>query len=468
MDEPTERSLGLAVGTLRKPRGEAAARSGERRGSSSSFTASSFATDTRLRHRALAATWRPVGAGALRAALGAGCGGPRTSRRTSRRLSRRGLTCRHVDGMPRAMGTWANRSTVSDAAEQPETGVSGHLIVDVHTHFLPLEVVDFFASADAPDAVRVEDREGRDALLVHKNGLAYPVFSVFHEPAAKLAEMDRLGIDFALVSIVPTLFLYELEPAETARTHRAINDAAANYTARGGGRLGAMGTVPLNNPDAAVRELHRCADLGLKGVEIGTSAGSLALDAPDLDPFFAAAAELGMPVMLHPYEMMLQEPPPGLQGFHLANVIGNPQETFIAASRLMVAGVLDKHSGLKILLVHGGGSLPYQFGRLQHAYHGRSETRSVAHRAPSEYLNSFLFDTVVFDDRALAFLLTMVGEDRVLFGTDLPFDMADLSAIESVAKLTGCNREAILGANALRCFDLDVPPRAAAPSTVGR
>ena len=328
-------------------------------------------------------------------------------------------------------------------------------VVDIHTHFLPLEIVDFFASGDAPQGIAVSERAGRDPLIVHANGLRYPVFPLFHDVAAKLEQMDRDGIDRALVSIAPTLFLYELEPSETARAHRIINDAAAGLVTRGGGRIAAMATVPLNDPQAAVAELRRAHGLGLRGVEIGTSAGAHTLDAPELDPFWAAAAELGTPVMLHPYAMMLADPEPGLRGFHLANAVGNPHETYTAAGRLIVGGVLDRHPGLRVLLVHGGGAFPYQLGRLGHAYEAREETRAVARRPPAEYLEHFLFDTVIFDERALAFLVTLAGDGHVLFGTDVPFDMADLSALELVPRIAGGERAGrILGANAERWFGL--------------
>ncbi|MGH2949874.1 MAG: amidohydrolase family protein [Solirubrobacteraceae bacterium] len=328
-------------------------------------------------------------------------------------------------------------------------------VVDVHTHFVPLEIVEYFASPDGPPGVSVERREGRDPLIVHANGLRYPVFPLFHDAAAKVEQMDRDGIDAAVVSVVPTLFLYELEPEETAHAHRVMNDAAAAYAERGAGRIAAMATVPLNDPAAAVAELRRAHhELGLRGVEVGTSAGPLTLDAPELDPFFAAAAELGAPVMLHPYAMMLAEPEPGLRGFHLANVVGNPLETFVAASRLIVGGVLDRHPDLRVLLVHGGGSFPYQLGRLGHAYHARTETREVARREPASYIDSFLFDTVIFDERALAFLIALAGEERVLFGTDAPFDMADQSGLELVPRVAPDGAGRILGGNAARCYGL--------------
>jgi aminocarboxymuconate-semialdehyde decarboxylase len=289
--------------------------------------------------------------------------------------------------------------------------------------------------------------------------LQYPVFPLFHDPAEKLAQMDRDGIDVSLCSIVPSLFLYEIDPADTLRAHRVINDAGVAYAQRSGGRIAVLATVPLNDPALGAQELHRaCADLGLAGVEIGPSAGDMMLDAPELDPLWAAAAELDVTVMLHPYLNMVARPGPDLAGYHLANVVGNPTETFVAASRLIVGGVLDRHPGLRIQLVHAGGAFPYQLGRLEHAYRAREDTRATVAREPASYLGNFLFDTITFDARALRFLLDFAGPDAVLFGTDLPFDMADTSALETVPQIADADvADKVLGGNALRAYGVSAP-----------
>jgi aminocarboxymuconate-semialdehyde decarboxylase len=326
-------------------------------------------------------------------------------------------------------------------------------VVDVHTHFIPMEFVDLLRGGEGPPGVEVTDREGQDPLVVHDNGLAYPVMSLFHDLGARLEQMDRDGIDVSLVSIVPSLFLYWTDPVETERVCRIINDAGSAFAAGSGGRVHALATVPMNEPIAAAKELRRAHDeLGMTGVEIGTSVGDTTLDDPSLEPFFAAAEELGMPVMLHPYMSMISPPGPAVQGFHLANVVGNPLETFVAASRLIVGGVLDRHPDLRVLLVHAGGALPFQIGRLQHAYEARAETREVAQRDPVSYLGRFLFDTIIFDPHALRFLIERVGAERVLFGTDIPFDMADLSARDLAAGVDAKTAEAVLAGNALQAF----------------
>lgn len=329
-------------------------------------------------------------------------------------------------------------------------------VVDSHTHFIPVEFLEFLRSGGGPDGLDVVDRDGRDPLIVHANGLTYPVFPVFHDVGAKLEQMDSDGIDISLCSISPSLFLYELDPDDTLRAHRVINDAGAALAERSGGRIHVMACVPMNAPEAAAQELERARrELGLVGVEIGPSVGETMLDAAALDPFFSAAEELEMPVMLHPYVNMVSPPGPDLEGFHLSNVVGNPFETAVAASRLIVGGVFDRHPRLTVQLVHGGGSFPYQLGRLEHAYEAREETKSVVERNPMSYLDRFLFDTVIFDERALRFLVEIAGADNVVFGSDLPFDMADVSAIEALPGLApGDVAAKVLGDNALRAYGL--------------
>jgi aminocarboxymuconate-semialdehyde decarboxylase len=327
-------------------------------------------------------------------------------------------------------------------------------IVDTHTHFVPMELIDLVRRGDGPPDVSIEERDGGDPLIAHDNGLRYPVFPLFHDVAAKLEQMDRDGIDEALISLTPSLLLYWTDPAETARVHRVINDAGAAFAKRSGGRLHALATVPLNDPPAAAAELRRTrAELGLVGVEIGTSVGETMLDDASLEPFWGAAEDLGMPVLIHPYTNMIAAPGPELRGFHLGNVIGNPFETFVAAARLIVGGVFDRHPALRVQLVHAGGAFPYQLFRLDHAYDVRTETKAEAERRPSTYLGNFLFDTVAFDPRALDFLIELAGADHVLFGSDLPFDMADLSAL-SLAERDPKLAASVLGGNALAAYGI--------------
>jgi aminocarboxymuconate-semialdehyde decarboxylase len=209
-------------------------------------------------------------------------------------------------------------------------------------------------------------------------------------------------------------------------------------------------------PELAAEELRRaCGELGLKGVEIGTSVGDTTLDDPALDPVFAAAADLGAPLFLHPYTYMLGlQTVPGFERFFILNTVGNPLETHLAAARLILGGVFDRHPELTVQLSHGGGALPYQLARLDRTYDFREQVREVARRRPSEYLDRFLFDTVLYDRRPLEFLIELVGPERVVFGTDHPFDIADLTALEAVRSMANDVAAKVLESNAGRAYGL--------------
>lgn len=329
-------------------------------------------------------------------------------------------------------------------------------IIDTHTHFIPTEFLDLLEGTGGPTGIRLEERPGdQPPMIIHDNGLRYPALDVFTDPQARIGQLDEEGYDMAVISFSPSLFGYWLDPDETIELCQVVNSAAARIVAEHPSRIQAMATVPLNAPEAAAAELERASELGLTGVQIGTSVGDRQLDDPALEPFFDAAERVGHPVVLHPYLSMTDDVPVQLQGFHLSNVVGNPTETYTAASRLTVGGVFDRHPGLRVGLVHGGGTFPFQLGRLDHAYRVRDETSSVISKPPMEYLENFFFDTVLFSPEAQRFLIDLAGPSRVVFGTDLPFDMGDTSGVSFAGTLDDESRDLILGGNACRLFGID-------------
>lgn len=332
-------------------------------------------------------------------------------------------------------------------------------VIDAHSHFLPPGLVDILASREYA-AAHVETRPGSGRWLVCEAGLQFPLAPTFYDVGAKLEWMDERGIDISLTSVGAPLFLYEINEEDggerSAEICRMVNDAAAELEKASDGRLIGVATVPMTAPELAVEELRRaCGTLGLKGLETGTSVGEKMLDDPSLDPLWATAMELGAPVFLHPYVYMLgifQHP--GFERFFLLNTVGNPLETHLAAARLVLGGVFDRHPDLVFELSHGGGSFPYQLARLEHTYVMREQVREVAARKPMEYLDNFLIDTVLYDKRPLEYLLDLVGPDRVIFGTDGPFDIADLTGIEWAREHSEEIATKILEGNARRAYGL--------------
>jgi aminocarboxymuconate-semialdehyde decarboxylase len=326
------------------------------------------------------------------------------------------------------------------------------LTVDVHTHFIPFDVIAAAwrgAGFDGITAHRIGDQE----WLVHRQGFRYPVPPAFYDLTARLAAMDERGIDHAVLSIAPQLFMYWTDAAEAAEFCRAANDDLAAFAAGSAGRISAVATLPLQDPAAAATELRRAvAELGMRGAEIGPDANGIPLDDPALRPVLATAEDLGVPLIVHPYYVGAR---PGLADFYLANLIGNPVATTVCAARLIFSGTLDELGGLPLVLLHGGGFLPYQIGRLDRGYRVRPEAQGCARR-PSEYLSQFWFDTVTHAPRPLRFLTEQVSADHVVFGTDFPFDMAAGPLMEQAegTGLSGADLELIAGRNASALFGL--------------
>lgn len=232
------------------------------------------------------------------------------------------------------------------------------------------------------------------------------------------AQMEAQGIVSRIVSVPPILYLYELPAAEQARRIAAMNDWLAKTVA--GTRMTAMMVLPLGDTTATLAEVARCRNVhGAADFAIGTHVHGVDLDTAVQAEVWAALAESGGLVMIHPWQV---RDGGRLNDLKLGNPLGNPFETTVAAGRLIEAGTLMKHATLRLMLAHGGGTLPFILGRMDRAWeaaaHGRAPER------PSLAAKRFLYDTVLFEAAPLRFLAEMVGRDRIIFGTDSPFDMS--------------------------------------------
>ena len=292
-------------------------------------------------------------------------------------------------------------------------------IIDTHSHFIPDDMVARVRSGNGPDGTIVEERDGVQ-WMVHRQGFAYPLHSYFHDVEARLQKMTETGITHAVLSVPPTFFFYWTSAAEAIDAAGRLNDSLARAVAEGQRRLAAVATLPMQDPDAAVRELRRAVlELGLKGAEIGPNVEGQPLNGPAGEAVLATAAELGVPLILHPTYVGTD---PALHDFYLTNLLGNPWQTTVCASRLIMSGTLDRLPTLRMLLVHSGGYLPAAIGRLDHGARVRPELAHLT-TEPSEYLRRFHYDTLTHDPVGLRQLIDLVGSDRVVFGTDMPFDM---------------------------------------------
>jgi aminocarboxymuconate-semialdehyde decarboxylase len=226
---------------------------------------------------------------------------------------------------------------------------------------------------------------------------------------------------------------------------RIQNEQLAKLVKAHPGRFQAIATVPMQAPRQAADELrHAMSALGLRGVQIGSNIAGKNLDDPELEPVWATAAELGAFILIHPINVAGVD---RLKSYYLNNLIGNPLDTTIAAACLVFSGVLERYPALKICLAHGGGFVPYQAGRFLHGWHVRAEPKVKLPKPPTDSLQRFYFDTIVHSKDVLEFLVRNAGADRVLLGSDYPFDMGMPDGVLQVRSLSipATDRTSILG-----------------------
>jgi aminocarboxymuconate-semialdehyde decarboxylase len=271
----------------------------------------------------------------------------------------------------------------------------------------------------------------------------------------RLADLDAMGLDMQLVMPPPNQCFYTVPLDIAVEGSRMVNDGLAEYVARKPDRFLALGTVPLTHGGEAASELERCVkSLGMKGVEILTNVAGKELSDPDYALFWQKAEELGALVIIHPNGFTEGK---RLSRFYFNNVIGNPLETTIALHYLIFDGVLERHPNLKILAVHGGGYLPAYSGRIDHAWGARSDSHGDLPQPPTTYLKKIYFDTVVFTPYQLAELVRLFGIDRIIMGSDYPFDMADFDPIGHLASVEGFDQStiaALAGGNAKKLLGI--------------
>jgi aminocarboxymuconate-semialdehyde decarboxylase len=328
------------------------------------------------------------------------------------------------------------------------------MIVDVHIHFLSPKALEAARTVPARYGVRVLDPGERPRLHVGAEAPTRPMLEPLYTLGLHLAFLERQGIDAAVFGPLMDVAGYSLPPQQGAAWSRAQNEGMAASLAEAGGKHAGLATVPLQAPALAAEELRfAVTSLGLRGAMIDPNALGRALGDRVFDPFWSAAADLGAPVMLHPF---LLEAVERFGRHYLHNLVGYPFETTLAAGSLILGGTLDRFPSLDVVLVHGGGFLPYHVGRFDRGHVSRPEVRADGASLPSGYLRRFHYDTLVQFPAALAYLAQVVGADRVLLGSDHPFWLGDPEPTRIVreADLPPAAAAAILGDNAARRYGL--------------
>jgi aminocarboxymuconate-semialdehyde decarboxylase len=272
----------------------------------------------------------------------------------------------------------------------------------------------------------------------------------------RLADCQRHGVDVQVLSTVPVMFSYWAKPEHTYDLARLLNDHLAEVVGQYPTRFVGLGTLPLQEPELAIRELERCVkQLGLRGVEIGSHVNDWNLDHPALFPVFEVAQELDAAVFVHPWDMIGKE---RMSKYWLAWLVGMPAETSLAICSLLFGGVFERLPRLRFCFAHGGGAFPGTIGRIEHGFRVRPDLCAVDNdKSPRSYLGKFYVDSLVHDADALRTLIQLVGPEKVALGSDYPFPLGEAEPgklIESMEDIPTQTKERLLADNALEFLAL--------------
>jgi aminocarboxymuconate-semialdehyde decarboxylase len=327
-------------------------------------------------------------------------------------------------------------------------------VIDIHSHFFPQAWPDLAQRFGTPDWPWIKHTELGKAEIMVGDRFFRHIYSACWDPEVRLREMDRDGIDLQIISATPVLFAYERPVEHALDCAQLFNDAALELCARGKGRLRALCQVPLQDVDAACKELSRCMRAGHLGVQIGNHVREKNLDDPGIVTFLHHCADEGAAVLVHPWDMMGPERMPN---YMMPWTVGMPAETQLAMVALILSGAFDRlPSNLRICFAHGGGSFAFLLGRLENAWHHHPVARGKCEFPPSHYVKRFYVDSAVFEERTLHFLVQTMGEERVALGSDYPFPLGEerIGSLIRGSSLAQPVKSALLGGNAERFLGL--------------
>lgn len=325
--------------------------------------------------------------------------------------------------------------------------------IDIHSHFFPelsQTQAEVLGLDDAP-WLRVDSDES--AMMMAGNKEFRPVHAPLWDPKARLRDMDETGVDIQVISATPILFAYAAEAGPTLKWAAMINDLALEMCEADTNRLRPLCQVPLQDIDLACKEVTRSIANGHVGVHIGNHVSGRNMDDPGLIKFLGHCADQGIAVLVHPWEMMAGERMPK---YMLKWLVGMPAETHLAILSLILSGAFERlPKDLKLCFAHGGGNFAAQLGRVENAWRRRDLVREDCPKPPSAYVERFSVDSAVFDETTLRFLVDVMGESRVLMGSDYPFPLGEIhpgKMIDDSELFDADTKKALLFDNAARFF----------------
>jgi aminocarboxymuconate-semialdehyde decarboxylase len=305
--------------------------------------------------------------------------------------------------------------------------------IDIHTHIVPRDLPAYTGRAGTAAWPSLRPAGCGHAEVIIKDRVFRKITKDCWDIDERLEGMAKMGIGRQVLSPMPKLLSYDFAEDDTADLGKYINGVIAEMVATAPNAMFGLGMVTLQNPERAARELEDVRAMGLRGVEIGTNINGRVIGKREFDPFFAAAEELGMSVFIHPLE------PIGVDRLVgpdlLGAVIAFPCETAFALASLITGGLLERRPALRLAASHGGGTFAMVEPRMTHAWGQLSSLKELATSSPRELAKRIYYDGLVYDTEILALLIKRFGVDRLMVGTDFPFDIYERDPISRLDAL---------------------------------
>ncbi|MFG6120116.1 amidohydrolase family protein [Thalassobacillus sp. B23F22_16] len=325
--------------------------------------------------------------------------------------------------------------------------------VDFHTHIIPKDLPDFTEKYEGKWPTLNQTCACGANIMIEGNVFREVTDQVW-DPEKRIKDMDREGVDIQVLSPIPVTFSYWADVTAATEMAKIQNDFISETVKENPARFIGLGTVPMQNVKAAIKEMERCInELHLYGIEIGTNINGENLDSPQFLEFFEKAEEWNVPLFIHPWETMAKDRTPR---HNFMYTVGMPSETALAAASLIWSGVIEKFPNLKICFAHGGGSFPYILPRLDKGWEVWPHLRLTPH-PPSHYVKNFYFDSLNYDSLNINYLIDRFGHDRVMMGSDYPFLLREIppgKVVDEMDNLTEAQKSMLLGENALRFLNV--------------
>lgn len=306
--------------------------------------------------------------------------------------------------------------------------------IDVHAHIVADGLLDTLQEISPEHAPVMTDMEGGKLVTLPHGRKSGPLPMGMFRTAERLADMDEMGVWHQSISPPPFMFPYHLPADVGARFVSVGNDSMLAVAEEHSERISVLCSLPMQDPDACLRELERVGkDPRVRGIAIGSAVDETNLDDEMFEPVWQAAADLDLGILVHPVDAAGKE---RMKRFYLRNFVGNPLDSTLCMASIIFSGVLERHPSLRFCFLHGGGFGPYQIGRWDHGWQRRPEARTVINqRPPRDYFEQLYFDSLTHDRLSLEFLIRRVGPQKVVVGSDYMFEMGDRDAVQHVVDL---------------------------------